>query len=63
MPHITLEEHLEEYCPKCGLKHGAKWKAQFEGQILYVTTKCVECSYLIFKKRDFHSCGSIAEML
>lgn len=52
MSEITLEEHLEEICPKCKKTHNANWQIEFDTFLTYTMQKCEHCNYKIFKKTE-----------
>lgn len=50
MTDLTLEDHLDEICPRCGKEHKAKWDLEHDNFRTYTIIKCEDCSYKIFKK-------------
>ncbi|MGV8169170.1 MAG: hypothetical protein ACP5N3_03890 [Candidatus Nanoarchaeia archaeon] len=53
MVHTSLEDHIEEACPKCGKKHESDWKLEIDNRHHYIIQTCSECSYKIFTKITF----------
>lgn len=58
MIHNTLEDHLEELCPSCGLRHESKLDLIFDYMTCYISGNCINCNYSILKKVDFMTCGA-----
>lgn len=59
MSEITLEDHLDEICPKCKEKHNSDWKFEFDTFKTYTILTCDKCEYKIFKKTSQMTCGKI----
>ena len=49
---LTLEDHLDDYCPKCKTKHDKNWDVIFCKHKAIILLECLKCEYLIYKKLD-----------
>ena len=59
MDHFTLEEHLENICPKCGKEHDSKWEFEFYEMKSYMKLTCETCNYKVFKKTEYMTSGHV----
>ncbi|MCF7866968.1 hypothetical protein K9L67_05485 [Candidatus Woesearchaeota archaeon] len=50
MKEITLEDHLDELCPRCGKEHESNWELEHDSFKTYTVITCDDCNYKIFKK-------------
>ncbi|MFA6072498.1 MAG: hypothetical protein WC758_00095 [Candidatus Woesearchaeota archaeon] len=53
MVHTTLEEHIDESCPRCGKEHESKWTLEVDVRYHYFKLTCEDCKYVVFKKISF----------
>ena len=49
---LTIEDHLEEYCPKCKTKHNQEWDITFDTHKAIMLLECPICEYLVYRKLD-----------
>ncbi|MFP4568015.1 MAG: hypothetical protein ACLFN8_03650 [Candidatus Woesearchaeota archaeon] len=50
---------MDEICPVCKKKHESNWQAEFDHFSCYKKQECLSCGYVLFKKLDFCSDGTI----